>query len=575
MPQSITLAFVANSKDVIWATNYSQFHPQEKMKLFPTHIPALLYLLKLHPKSIHRIDTYVKRHHNLQSALSLPLTLAQQLVASNSHLRLLTEVFRAEFTKALSHYYILHQITRQTYCSKIIISPSSLSLQATRQFIQDFNLDYEVIPPPSTSILRQLQRKFSVYLEPLRWLLTHPQELFPFLGQFLPTRTPSKAAILIFSNGLNLASYHSVIKALTRYTSVKIITDQQGFKDKLYLSKYGIRGQQLRSNSTSLQGTVNKKINLATLKSTPWFISLNGLKQLTRTLASWVISRNGGKILAKYIQAQQLIVKFRPRLVITTHDPGPSGLSFVAAAQARKIKTLVLVHGAPSGIHYFYSDYQLIWGKLMRRLLIKTGLSKHRLKLGGHPIYADYKKYFMSHLSKSTSLTIGILTTGDGKYEWHQTLYFWDLFLALKPLKNHRLLVRTHGMQNLELLNQLAHHFGLKINLNPPLHLEEFVAQSDIIVTQNSTAALVPLIAHKPTILFDPWFPFLDEGLIKSSPALFKPSSIKQLSYLIHQITAGRLQRNLFKIQDHFIDQFCGPLDPQMGERIARQIRSL
>ena len=102
------------------------------------------------------------------------------------------------------------------------------------------------------------------------------------------------------------------------------------------------------------------------------------------------------------------------------------------------------------------------------------------------------------------------------------------------------------------------------------------MAQSDIIITQNSTAALVPLIAHKPTILLDSWFPFLDEGLIKSNPAFLKVKNISQLPKLIDVIVSGKINRQLLsKKQDRFIHQFCGPLNTQAGKNIAKQISHL
>lgn len=575
MPQTTTLIFISSHADARWAIHYSDSHPKEKIKLFPTDIPALLYLLQTQPRLINRIDAYVKFSHRLQSNLRLPLTLAQQVITANPQRKLLVEVFRAEFTKALSHYYILYQLNRQIHCRKIVASPSSLSSLTVRQFAQDFGLDYKFIPPTHPSWPQQLQHQLISHLKPLNWFFHHPQELLLFLIHLLLRSSPTQAAVLIFSNGLNLASYHRVVRTLADRTSVKIITDKQSWLDKLYLAKYGIRGSQLSKYIPNLQPNVDSQIKLKSFKSVPWFISAPSLKQLIHDTALRIIKRSSHKILLKFATAQQLIRQCQPKLVITTHDPGPSGLSFVTAAQDQGINTAVLLHGAPSHIHFFYSDYQFIWGKLMRRWLIKTGLSPRQLKLGGCPIYIDYQRYFSRHQSKPPLPTIGILTTGDGRYEWYQALYFYDLFRSLRSFSHHRLLVRTHGMQYLSAVVQLARHFGLHVTLNPPLHLEEFVVQCDLVISQNSTAALVPLLAHKPTILVDPWFPFLDEGLIKSSPAFFKPKNVQQLVQIIKKFSTKSPSPSYFAIQDKYINQFCGPLDTKIGDRIAQKLLKL
>ncbi len=573
MPQTTTVIFLSTTANAIWAIKYSQHHPLEKIRLFPTDISALLYLLETNPQSISRIDTFVKPNRKLNSAIFLPLKIAQEIISTNSQLKLWVDVLRSELVKSLSHYYILHRITRRTRCHKIITSSSALHLPALRQFAQDHRLAYQIIPQTQESLYHRFIIRLSIYLEPVRWFLFHPQEVPLFLRTLLPT-LPKKPRVLIFSNGLNLASYHSVIKTLTNFAPVKIITDRQNFKDRLYLGKYGLTGQELKHHNFT--PSLNKSITIFT-KSRLWFISSNNLKRLIKRIVAPLVMGSSAKILAKYRQAQQHIKTYKPRLLITTHDPGPSGLAFVTAAQEQKVNTLVLLHGSPSSVHYFYSNAQLIWGPLMRQWLVRDGLSVSKLKLGGYPIYSDYLNYFRHHNIKPTQPTIGIITTGDGRYEWHQAYYFLDLFKALSKLTIPlRILIRTHPMQGPSSINQLAHYFGLTITLNPPLHLEEFIAQCDIVITQNSTAALVPLIARKPTILLDPWFPFLDEGLIKESDAFLQVKHWSELPNLINQLFHDKkLARKILLRQQRFITDYCGTLNSKTGFKIAKTIQRL
>lgn len=570
-----TLAFVANRYDVIWIKRYIKRNPQERVKIFPTHIAALYFMLKRR-QPISRIDAYVKPNPQIKSAVPLPLKISQQIIKLNPHLNLLVDVLRAELVRTLSQYYFLYKTVTATRSQKIIIGQAALHSSIASRIVQDFKIKYAIIPPSNGSRVRALLHRLFAYITPVFWFLSHPLELPTFLSSLLPAPSLPKANIIVFSNGLNLASYHSVIKALRRKTTVQIITDRQGFKDKLYLARYGLRGQELPPDLNNQRIRLNQKINLNHLNVAPWFIPISSLRQLAYELVIQIVATSDKKILFKLKAAKKLISQYRPKLVITTHDPGPSALSFVAAAKVKGITTLVLTHGAPSDIHFFYSDYQLIWGKLMRRLLVRLDVPKHKLRLGGHPIYADYRNYFISHPRPSPSHTIGVITTGDGHYEWYQALYFLDLFRVLKQFKRYRIIIRTHSMQNFPALNRLAHHFGLKITLNPHLHLEEFINQADIIITQNSTAALVPLIAHKPTILLDPRFPFLSEGLIKlHNSAFFKPKTPKQLIQIIKQITSGKITPNYFKKQDQYIREFCGPIDAKIGERVAKKLLAL
>lgn len=557
------LIFIHHRNEVDWAIDYLHRHPRQKVLIFPTDISALSRLYQLDLRLINRIDTYVTRTRSLDRLVPLPLKLTRRLLQfAPSHLHLLIDTIRHQLVKNLSAYYVLNKIIHDVKPHQLIVSPASFPPFVVKLITQTYPVKFKLLPSPRPNSIQVVAHRFNQLYHQLQFLLLHLGDVAK-LFSLPPSFPPGKKHVLVFSNGLNLASYHSLFKSLGKQNiHVTLLTDHQSIADKLVLAHYNLPTQQINLVPSLPLPSLN--LQLPQFKPLS-FINSHQLRQLIHTTVTDVWRSSGPKIWSKYQAAQSYLHSLKPDAVLVTHDPGPSGLAFIKAAQHQDLPNLVLLHGSPSAIHFFQAGKQLIWGDLMKRWLVaKAQVGPRRLITGGHPIYHDYLDYFRTRSHSSPVLTLGILATGDGHYEWHQALYFLDLFRALTLIDPAtQVLIRTHGMQNLASLLDLARQFNLLVTVNPPVRLEEFISRCDVVITQNSTAALVPLLAAKPTILADPWFPFLDEGLIKHSLAFLKLKSWSQLPNLITQSA---------RPQTKFVQSYCGKLDANTGQRLAQAI---
>ncbi len=583
MTKPCAVIFVHTQRDVEWALKYFRDHPETK--IIPTDIAALTSLVSAAFPHITYLDHLVSYNKTLDLYLRLPFKLSLELIKNFPGLTLWVDVVRADLTKALSHYYTLYQVLHLTHGNTFFVSQKSFLPQVVSLFATANRVKLKFLPNPNLTLFQQLSIIIFSAISQIKWWPHYYQELFNSLipRSILPPVANQKK-ILFFSNGLNLASYHSVIKNLRRqHITVQLLTDIQSWKDKLYLTKYKLIAPELPQTPTLAEQRQIKTFlsHLPSVNSLKLngdfklpFISKNTLAKLFRLVAQATIDRTKTKIAAKYILAQHLFQAIEPQQLVVTHDPGPSALTFVLTAKKQKIPTTVLLHGSPSHIHFFFSDCQIIWGKLMREWLVaKAKVDPRKLLLGGHPIYTNYLKYFTTHKSTSDIFTIGIITSGDGRYEWYQAYYFLDLFTHLSQLQfPFRLIIRTHGMQHLGELKQLARKFNISLDLNHTLHLEEFVASGDIFIAQNSSATLVPLLAQKPIVLKDPWFPFTDEGLIKYSSALKTADTWDEVITFINQFKNGKYRP--MPSTQAFIKSYCGPISPAAAAKISSQIRS-
>lgn len=566
-------------KDAQYAINYSISHPRLKVLTFPTHLNALTYL-SFHPHLLRRLDQYIRRTSKIHRAVDLPYQIMHQTISRQPQLTIWSELIRHHLAKNLSQGYVLSQLIKRTSCRRLLVSPQSFSAAIVQQVAKFYGVPLTVLSDSSKwwsgfSWLRQWTQ--------IRFFTSHLSEFISgltYLFKQQPHKNQFNRTILVFSQGLHLASYHSVFKLLQHLPQTRclILTPPQSISDKLYLAKYQL--------ITKILPSFKVNTSPPPLFIAPQIASLLFSQKQTglfpRQLLSQLINFSLTSTLDRYspltsqiAMATKIVDRYKPSLLITTHDPGPSALSFVLAAKSKHIPTVSLLHGTPSHVHFFYSDCQIVWGPLTRLQLIKKAkISPPRLKLGGYPIYTDYAKFFRhSPRLPQKPLTIGVITSGDGQYEWHQAYYFFDLLNTLSKLTiPFRLLVRSHPMQTLSGIRQLAANFRIALELNPPLHLEEFVSRCHIVITQNSTAALVPLIAGKPTIMIDPWFPFLDEGLIKYSSVFLKIKHWDQLPKLIDKIFLNKPDRHFLSQQSQFITNSCGPLNDKIGEKIVSHI---
>lgn len=592
MKQAPTIIIIHGKSEMNQALKYQQHN--NKVQFITTDIDSIIFCRRHHihhtplfqivtptgyshldPRFPYHLVTRFLAHPQIKKQLQLPgldLTIP------------LTEMMRFEVATLLSNYYYLEELYRLMPFSTLVASSTFFLPQTITIFCKKYSIQYLPLTVSGNKITRVLN-----LLKPNLILINHARLALQALLH-PPAKTPAdsqKSSILIFSNGMNLASYASAIKALEDQTTVQIVTGKQSLLDRFYINKYGLKTAQIDFHDSVIQKRFKKlKVQLSkreknlhfphtpVIKIIPYtHLSSHGISQLLAQITKNVISSWLNKFLLHYAAAETLINQYHPRLVITTHDPGPTGVAFTLASKKRHLVSAVFMHGAPSSVHFFFADKQVIWGLKMQQQLIQEGIDKNRLILGGHPIYSIYEKYFKTHpYRQSSHVNIGIITSGFGQTELHQVEFFINLFTQLSQLKFPFILnIRSHQTQQLKNLFDLSKEYRVKINLNPPQLLEEFVGDQDVIITQDSTAALVPLIAGIPTILFPLTYPFADNALFVSSKIFYRPSMLK-LGECISECLKSNKKALDYTKQKLFLKQYCGPIDDKIGKRIAAKI---
>lgn len=595
------------------AINYKRSHPRETIRFISCDISSILYfnrkkishtpIFKLVAPPDSKLQAYKLPYLLARTFLSHPQVKNQLQLGATDLTIPLTEMLRFKLLQDLEKIYLLSQILRRLHFQKVVVSNEFIPHLPLKVFtrakkLQLADLDNWLLP--QDRLHSTFQRQWFNLLTEIKKIIILVRHPAVALRVYLnpPRRNPgfsgSKSkSIVVFSNGLNLASYHSVFTELQKRANVYIFTGKQALLDRFYLGQY----RELNTlefnfhHPEIVQSTRKLTYQLARIARQLKLPRLSGLKlppdlfitpamvnQLLRQNTHFLINHWLVKFLRFFAAADFIIRQLKPGLVITTHDPGPTGVALTQAAKQKHLPTIVLLHGSPSHIHFFFSDRQVIWGPLMKRLLVKAGANSRRLLLGGHPIYYDYLQFFRRYQSTPKSkLTISIITSGFGGHETHQLQFFVNLLPQLAKLKSPaRIIIRSHATQKLDSLKQLAKQIGLDVIIDPPLLLEEVIARSDLVITQDSTAALVPLIAAKPTVAIPLWSPLADRGYVLNSPAFFTLKPKTSLHRLIDTILNNpSLTQANRRLQQRYLDQYCGSIDAKIGQRIARQLLRL
>ena len=611
-PKVKTIIIVSSASEGPAAIKYQSAHSQENIRLITTDISSILFFDRLHIN--HTPIFHLTSSAGTKKLSKIPFKISKNYLSHpqiKNHLRLgkldltipLAVMLNFKLVFDLEKHYFLAKLHQKLTFNKLISNHQVFSKNILEFFGREHNVEVADLAQWETSTLKLqkiLNRKWQALLNELRKnfiFLSHPTLtaktlLHPPEQALTSGVTTKRKSVLVFSNGLNLASYHSVFKELTKFVNVNIITGKQSILDRFYLSQYQLNTLELNKQHPEITAKTNqlkRQLSLLNSKPNPGTVKTSDIesslgikskivKELPAKATRFLLKNWLNNFLNYYAAAQVIIAKFKPSLVVTTHDPGPSGVAFTLAAKEKHIPATILVHASPSETHFFFADKEIIWGPLMKRLLVKHGVEEKKLEVGGHPIYHDYQQFFQRHPRfPGRETNIGIITSGFGINEINQVQFFLGLLPQLAKIKKKiTVKVRAHQTHRLDGLMLLAKKYKLNIKSAPHLLLEEFVAQSDIIITQDSTAALVPLIARKPTIMLNSSNPFLERGLIMSSPAFLKVKNYRSIPKAINSLLNNpAFLKQKQKLQQKYLFQYCGPIDQNIGQRITKKLLKL
>lgn len=551
--QSTNIGFAYSGTEVRSLLEYCKKKNLTDISIFT---PSIDGQLELQRQGLSHLDYHHLQFHSKQTAKELEIIyrktqktikhirkhLSQVRIADVGLVDVLQIVLETEFVEVFFAYE-LWKILEKEYRPKKYLVASNLSTT-----LSGWHADYfshaailagffipqdKLVRFPTTTLLDSSWKKSiwnTIYwLSQLKNISDISQKIwYDFLA--LRIDLPHTPAFLWFSGGYNLYYYHQLVKLFHQENWLNkgiIVTDRQSLADELLLRKANIPFVPLTHYQNQIQVKkaeqeilrVKKELKelLSASTSTELFpteltsLLKNALNFKLKLVCDHYLSRTIKRILV----AQSIIRSQKPKLLITTHDPGPSALPFVYAAKQRSISSLVLLHGLhqSSFSTNYESDQAVVWGQKMQKWYVnELGKSQNLVHPLGFPFLDDlFRKYsqsnlFLNRLKLSAPIKVGVLvafyvpTFGIAGY-------LDELFRAAAKYKDKFLLhIRSHPGQQIPGGEELASLYSLQVVYNQKMNIDEFCRVQDVIITWDTTAMVWAMIHKKPLFFAPPWW---------------------------------------------------------------------
>lgn len=619
--------FVYSASEAQWAVDYTCLHPQQTVKILPASISAHLVILKnsLEPSSYSFIYRQHRDYYNSQittfrrQSVRLFKRIKNKLTGFNilgiNQIEVLRLLFEAEFLDVIYAYYLYQTIQKEWDPDKFMFSRSlktSLSGWEPAYFsaaalIADFFCPRQKKYYYDLPHEHRIPSQFDFLLNSLK----SPKSIIDMVKIVIwrwwekgKTDVPgSPADFLFFSGGANLDYYSNVFSGFNQFKpnpKYVITTDKQSLADELKLRKKKI-------NFTPLENYAHTKMFKMQKDETNKIIAkIDNLyhdKQifanlfpknipLTYRLAlmfklKLVITTYGKKFIGKLLLADAAIKSIKPRLVITTHDPAPSAMPFVLLAKNAGIKTLALQHGFHNleiGADY-KSDNIAVWSDFFaerfRKKLHRDGKTIFKT---GFPYLDDVFKrtqYLKTQTGKNIPkfhqpIRLGILFTLFQIDSFSTPKFLYDTFTAIAREKMQvEIWIRTHPGQNIKDVIDLANYYKIVCRYNHVATLDEFILQTDVICSWDTTAILWAMIYGKPLFHTTPWW---GEGYYPTQKykAAWMLSSADDFIIKLQRLIADPQRIHaIIPGQKRFLKQVLGVTDGTASYKLSQLIHNL
>jgi hypothetical protein len=401
----------------------------------------------------------------------------------------------------------------------------------------------------------------------------------------------TEANILIFSGGRNLYFYHELIRLLEKMQMrVHIATSNNSIADELLLRTHNIAFTPISSQESSIgekeildYEEFSNKINANISKSAFSFCANKKLRDALSVRTKSILINKIEDVVRQYEVAKKIVIQVKPKLLITTHDPSPSAMPFVLQAQKQNIRTLVLMHGWQDtilGVDH-QSTYIAVWGPFIKKWYgKKLKKSSKSIYAVGYPfldpVYRSKESFWQNKVLKykSTGKTcIGLLLTMYLPTFSLQSLFLNDLFKELKlRTSQYSLSIRLHPGQSAEEIEKLAKFYNIQINFNQNISLEDFLINSDVVFSWDTTALIWAMIYGKPLFYCAPnWS--IGITPVKEFGAAWLPTSAQNLFDLLNNLEkTPTLLTQIQKGQKKFLKEVVGFYDSKSSTRTAKII---
>lgn len=623
MKRSETIVlFASNKAEALFAAHYQKTHPHQTVKILAPTISAQLALQDQRVVTTDYWDiTYKGTKSYYDSRLkqqylwghALTKYFIQKFPAIETFginlIPVLQLLIESEFIEIICAYDLFQDIRRVWKPDQYLV-PKSLTT-TTSSWIPSYFAeaaimsDFFIKPTKKTFFKVPIQTPLHkpYFVE----LLTNTKLLIPRIGGWLYQRLPrmkqgiKQVDFLLFSGGMNLYFYHSLFRLLKQKKQSlthTIFSAKNILEYEWLLARSSIEYEILESLMTEEREQRVQKEASQFMQKIEMIFSNNKIfkevlpshlpPQLQKALfhkARLVLLRYGLKCIRQTALADAALEQSKPRLVVTTHDPGPSALPFVYLAKQKKIPTLVLLHGFHDvnfGADH-ESDYIASWGPILKKGFIQTlGKKRHTIGNVGFPyldeLFKNRQAFWQTNtpLAFSTPVRIAFLLTVFPYNTAAISQFMRDIFESFSKNKSMvEIWLRTHPGQPLIDIEELMRRYQLNVKINESLSIEEFIRRSDIVVSWDTTAIIWALIAGKPLFYTNPWW---GEGYfpIQKYKAGWVVRSIDELNKRIAKIIQNpSITYELRAGQKRFLQDVLGVIDGTSSQKLVRLIKKL
>lgn len=621
--------FASTSEEAKWASCYfdKNFKKQDIKILAPT-IEAQFVLLRNKLNKDNYYSLFYKNNYYYDEVLK-PLYLQSHYLVKYlkkkfppvnafgvNIIEVLQLLFEAEFLEVLYANHLFQKI-KSKFNPNIYLFPKNIKTLTTgweaTHFTQAAIINDFLVDPKNIRYYHvDSQNKKSIIYNSFQKFLENPKLLFFYLWIYITNNINNNKTnndsdkkdidFLLFSGGRNLYYYHSIFTRIKNNLSFKYLTvsDKNSPEDNYQLQKSDIDYYELNN---FLSDSLDKRINKTYQRNNKFTENILKQRNIQNYLFPKLLTSSVKKALlyktkltiekyeSKFIRhtalAAKIINNSKPKIVITTHDPGPSALPFVYLAKQKKIPTLLLLHGLHDvnfGADH-ESDYIAVWGNLLKENFVKKLSKKENTVFAvGFPFLDDIfnnKQAFWQKKNNSSAklkfpLKIMFLLT---VYQLDSAAITRFLFEIVETIANCDIEIelhfRTHPGQLLGNVKKLTNYYGINITFNENLTINEYISQSDIVVSWDTTAIIWAAIYGKPTFYTTPWWGSGHIPIVQYGAAWNLKNAVDLIEKIKNLIKNPDKIKSLNKNQQKFLKDVLGVIDGSSTDKLMKLIKNL
>jgi len=376
---------------------------------------------------------------------------------------------------------------------------------------------------------------------------------------------------LMFSSGGGLYQQHPVLKEL-RHLKGLIITGASSDLNASWIQTTGIPlyplsaflTPQLNIWKLQVEQIVGELIDRLRIHPPQAGPNSNKLAKQLIEMTRLVFLAKHKQVVRQTLLAEQALHTLKPKLIITTHDPGPSALPFVLKAKQQGRKTLVLLHGW-QGIKLgaeHASEHAAVWGSyVVNWFCDEFRKAKTTIHPVGFPFLESFfpgrKAQQLMVLKQKRNIKIGFILTLYPPANIGEFQFFENIF-SLIHQRNFKgtILLRPRTDQNISEIIALARYYYIPFDI-PRNSLTEFIDMSDVIVGWDTTAIYWVMMQGKPLIYTTPLW---NDGMrpIRKYGAAWIPSKAEDIFNIIDKLRYKKEIERIARGQHRLLQQVIG-----------------